>query len=698
MKTPCPFAHAFLAFLPLLALSAAGPPLARADAPGTRDPKVSEGAYIYPAPDGVIESEWLEERRADQLATRESFDAFIDFQFEDRYPESGIEWINRVVDDAGYSYKAVHYDHGNGVAVADVDGDGLLDLYFINQVGSNALYRNNGDGTFENMTEKAGLALADRIGVGASFADVDSDGLPDLFVTSVRDGNKLFLNQGDWRFEDVTLESGLNYRGHSSGAVFFDYDRDGHLDLFLTNVGEYTSTEYRKVRDDPAAAGREEGDFHFYSGYEDGFYGHLKPWRAERSILYRNNGDATFTEVSEQLGLIETGWNGDAVPFDANGDGWTDLYVADMQGHDDYWENRKGERFIKKTFSVFGKTPWGAMGVHAFDWEQDGDLDLYVTDMHSDMSKDLPPDLELEKRKADIQFPEAYLRSGGRSLYGNAFYQNQGGGSFEEISQENGAENYWPWGLSVADLNADGYEDAFVVSSMNYGFRYHPNALLINDGGERLREAEFILGAEPRDGGRTAIPWFELDAQGADRGHPVAREVLKDHPEVERISVWGALGGRSSAVFDIEGDGDLDIVTNDFHSEPTVLVSDLSESKPNFNYLKIELQGTASNREGFGAVVRVRAGGKTWTQLHNGKSGYLSQSSLPLYFGLGGAESAASITVEWPSGQTQTVEGPVASNQLLEIREPAGAPPIDRPAPPDADPEADRLPSEKHGH
>lgn len=639
---------------------------------GTRGLNASEGTIIHESPEGIIDSKWMKERRQAQLDTKENFETFVDFQFKDTYLNSGITWINRVVDDAGYSYKAVHYDHGNGLAVADVDGDGHLDIYFVNQIGSNALYRNKGDATFEEKTIQGNVGLSDRVCVSASFADYNNDGLPDLFVTSVKQGNKLFKNLGNFNFEDVTETSSLGHNGHSSGAIFFDYNRDGYLDLFLTNVGEYTNNEYRKTRNDPTAEGREPGEFHFYSGHKDGFFGHLKPWRAERSILYRNNGDETFTEVSEETKLIETGWNGDAVSVDVNNDGWLDLYVTDMQGHDEYWENQNGLTFAKKTFSVFGKTPWGAMGVHAFDWDQNGFLDIYITDMHSDMSYDLPPDIEEEKTKSDIQFPESYLRSGRQSIFGNAFYQNNGGGSFTEISDDNGAENYWPWGLSVGDLNADGYEDAFVVSSMNYGFRYHPNSLLINDNGKILRDAEFILGVEPREGERTAIPWFELDVLGADKNHSISLLVLRDRPETKKISVWGALGGRSSAIVDFDNDGDLDIVTNDFHSEPTLLISNLSETNPNLNYLKIHLEGTTSNRDGLGSLVRIEVAGQTYTQLYNGKSGYLSQSIAGMYFGLGSATSVESIRVDWPSGKIQTVAGPINSNQRIHIREEPG--------------------------
>ncbi len=137
--------------------------------------------------------------------------------------ESGIGFVHRIVEDAGIVYKAVHYDHGNGVSAADVDGDGRHDLYFSNQIGGGQLWRNAGGGRFEDVTAQAGVALKDRIGVTGSFADVDNDGDQDLFVTTVRMGNALFRNDWKGRFTDVTKQSGLEYAGHSSGAVFFDY-------------------------------------------------------------------------------------------------------------------------------------------------------------------------------------------------------------------------------------------------------------------------------------------------------------------------------------------------------------------------------------------------------------------------------------------------------------------------------------------
>ena len=269
-------------------------------------------------PEEVLDPPWLDGRAEAQLATAGELDVDLDFRFTDRLHESGITFVNRATDDSGKAYKPVHYDHGNGIAVADVDGDGRLDIYFTNQVGANELWRNLGGGEFDNVTHAAGVGLPDAISVTASFADTDNDGDADLFVTTVRGGNHLFVNDGSGHFTDATEVAGLGHVAHSSGAVFFDYNRDGLLDLFLCNVGIYSS-------DDRGPGG-------YYLGFADAFEGHLQPERRnERSILYENQGGNRFADVTEARGLADESWTGDASPIDANRDGWPDLYVLNMQ-------------------------------------------------------------------------------------------------------------------------------------------------------------------------------------------------------------------------------------------------------------------------------------------------------------------------------------------------------------------------------
>lgn len=608
---------------------------------------------VVAKPNSVLDPTWMNQRKTEQLATSEQFKIFHDFEFTDRLPQSEIDFVHKIVNDSGKEYVANHYDHGNGVAVADVDQDGLLDIYFTTQIGSNQLWHNLGNGKFEDWTARAGVALEKPIGVSASFADIDNDGDPDLYATSTRGGNFLFENDGTGIFTDITAQSGLQYNGHSSSATFFDFNRDGLLDIFLTNVGNFTTEEI--------------GEGGYYRGHKAAFARHLFPSQAEQSILYKNTGNNKFVDVSKAVELTDKSWSGDAHVTDLNEDGWPDLYIINMQGHDEYYENKEGKKFVRKSRDLFPATPWGAMGIGIFDQNNDGHMDVLVTDMHTDMwDKDLFIEYLPEKEKSKVaqekKMPPHYLDTDGNHILGNALFQNNGDGTFKEISDEVGAENFWPWGLSVGDLNADGYEDVFIASSMNLGFRYAINSVLLNNQGEGFLDSEFILGVEPRRAGRTAIPWFELDCDGKDRDHEACDE------RTGLVQVWGALGSRSSVLFDYDNDGDLDIITNDFNSEPLVLESDLTKQK-SIRFLKVRLIGSKSNRDGLGAKVVLQAGDRQFIRFHDGKSGYLSQSSMPLYFGLDNQEVIDKIEIDWPSGKKQTVAGPIKTNQTLTIKE-----------------------------
>jgi hypothetical protein len=601
----------------------------------------------FPDPDIGVTT--LNARARAQRASVDRFKVVYDFQFTDRVKESGITFVHRVVDDAAVAYKPVHYDHGNGIAVADVDGDGLPDIYFTNQIGGNQLWKNLGGGRFADVTKEAGVALADRISVTASFADVDNDGDEDLFVTTVRGGNVLFQNDGHGRFSDVSKAAGVDYVGHSSGAVFFDFDNDGLLDLYVCNVGHYTADE--------------RGRGGAFVGLADGFDGHLHADRSEAAILYKNLGGLRFRDVTKAMGLGDAGWSGDASVADLNDDGFPDLYTLNMQGSNHYFQNQGGKTFVDRTPQVFPRTPWGAMGIKFFDYDNDGRPDLLVTDMHSDMSLTVGP--EREKLKSRMAWTTEYLQGDDtKFIFGNAFFHNTGASRMEEMSDRVGIENYWPWGPSVGDLNADGWQDVFIASSMDYPHRYGINSLLLNNRGETFLDSEFILGIEPRRGGRTHTAWFDVDCS-----LPASVTIPPCKGRSGKITVMAPLGTRSSVLFDLDQDGDLDLVTNDFNSEPQVLVSNLAQRR-SVHWLAVALTGTASNRDALGARVRVTVGGRVLTQWHDGKSGYLSQSALPLYFGLGESTTIQSVEIMWPSGRAQVLISGLTPNTTLRVTEP----------------------------
>jgi len=563
----------------------------------------------------------LEERREKQRKEAASFGIFHDFTFTDKILESGITFKHHIVPIA----LSAQYDHGMGLAVADVDGDQKPDVYFVSQMGGNELWRNAGGGTFQDITDASGVAMKETLNIGASFADFDNDGDADLFVTTFEDGVRFFENDGTGKFQDMTDPRGLTaLDGHLSGAVVADFDNDGLLDLYVTSIGKFTD-------DDIAPAGYEYLSERPTRIYET-------PERAEKCFFLRNTG-MRFEEVTNAATRPCTPWSGDATAADLNKDRYPDLFAMNMFGDSRLYQNQKGMEFADKTSDYLGETPWGSMGAKFFDFDNDGDLDLYVTDMHSDMMYDQR--MDEEKKKSDMTgTPEA-----AGNVWGNAFYENQGGARFEEVSDALNLETYWPWGISVGDVNADGLQDVFVTGGMGFPSRYGINSLLLNDNGV-FRDAEFIVGIEPRKDGQFEIPWPVDDIPGE--------------------SLFGTLSSRSSAVFDIDGDGDLDIVTNEYNASPQILISDLTE-RTSVQFLKLRLVGTTSNKDGLGALVTLYTDKGRYSQYHDGKSGYLSQSSIPLYFGLS-TEVVRKIEIQWPSGKTQIVEN-TPLNKLLTIVE-----------------------------
>jgi hypothetical protein len=602
----------------------------------------------FPPKDLGLEA--LPGRQAKQLESASQFKVFHQFHFTDQLAQSGITFRNHAVTYATSRYMPNHYDHGTGISVADVDGDGLYDIYFVSQMGGNELWHNLGNGKFENITATAGVALKDRVNVSAAFGDVANTGHQDLYVTTVNEGNVLFQNDGQGHFKDITHEAGLDLVAHSSGAFFFDYDNDGLIDLVVCNVGVYTTAE----KDDQGV----------YVGMKDAFAGHLHPERFEHPVLYKNLGHYQFKDVSKEVGLNPQSWCGDATFADLKGDGWPGIYFLNMQGAGHYFENEGGKKFVDVTQSYFPRTPWGSMGLQFFDYDNDGRMDLLITDMHSDMMEEQSP--AQEKEKISAHSPDDQLgASADKFIFGDALYHNLGNGKFEEVSDKMGVEQLWPWGPSAGDLNADGFEDVFITAGMNFPFRYGINSLLLNNRGERFLDSEFLLGVEPRQ--KPYTPWFTMDCTNHVVLGPLGQVICGEHAEKVALSVPKA--SRSSIIFDLDNDGDLDIVTNDFNSEPMVLVSDLTQQKK-IHWLKILLVGSKSNRNGLGATVRLYSNGRTYMRYNNGKSGYLSQSVLPVYFGLDENEKIDRVEIAWPSGRKQVITKRLSENQTMTITEP----------------------------
>jgi enediyne biosynthesis protein E4 len=570
--------------------------------------------------------------------------------FLERARESGIDFhMSFLPREQGEHFKVNLYDHGCGVAVGDYDGDGRDDVYFVNQLGPNGLFRNKGDGTFENVTEKAGVAVGDRICVAATFADYDNDGRQDLFVTSTRGGNVLFHNNGDGTFTDVTEKAGLKHVGHAQTAVFFDYDNDGYLDLFVTYTAKWTLDLFDKSANYyPGAATLVE----------------LADSPREYNVLYHNNRDGTFTDVTETAKVAGKGWGGDVAVFDFNNDGYLDLFVTNMFGHCQLFRNNKDGTFTDVAKEFLGRTSFGAIGSKVFDLSNDGNLALLVMDMHSDMW--LPPDADPSsipppslKKKYPTALGMAYERMPNAKaknelfidkfkfrpedvLYGNTLFKKMPDGKYEEISDQANMETWWPWGIATGDFDNDGHEDVFLPSGMGYPYAYWPNALMMNNGNDTFTDRAADLGIEPPPDGRYLEE--KIGGKGAARS------------------------SRCAATADFRGDGRLDIVVNNFNDRAFYFRNNF----PRKNYVAFRLTGKLCNRDAVGALVKLYSGKEVMVRQVQGAGGYLSQSSKTLHFGLGDRQSVDRVEIHWPgwpADKYETIDHP-AINTLHQRTEP----------------------------
>ncbi len=558
---------------------------------------------------------------------------------------TGVAFENRLPEDTAFNIlNYLYYYNGGGVAAGDVNNDGLPDLYFSANLGPNRLYLNKGDYRFEDVTDRAGVGGAGEgpggWKTGVTMADVNGDGWIDIYVSAVsylgmHGHNVLYINNGDGTFSDRTREFGLEHVGYSTQAVFFDYDGDGDLDMYLLNHSTHTEraispSTSRTVRN--ARAG---------------------------DRLFRNDG-GHFTDVSEQAhiyGGVE-GFGLGVVASDLDGDGCPDLYIAnDFQENDFLYYNNCDGTFRESIVTATGHTSRFSMGVDAADVDNDGRPDVAVLDMLPDQERILKTSASAES----FTIFEMRLRAGYHPQYArNTLQLNRGRRRFSDIGYLAGVEaTDWSWAPLFADLDNDGRKDLFVTN----GIYRRPNDLdYINYVGNDAMQASL------RDG----ITAKNLTLLKHMPQVPIPNYAFHNNGDLtftNMANAWGLAqpGFSNGAVYvDLNHSGALDLVVNNVNAPAAIYRNRAREVNHNA-YLTVALRGTGANTAGIGAKVIIEeGGGRTQLLEQMPTRGFQSSVDPRLHFGLGGDQQIDSLLVVWPDRRYQVLTN-VAINRTLTL-------------------------------
>jgi hypothetical protein len=557
-------------------------------------------------------------------------------------------------------------DNGSGVALGDVDGDGLCDIYFCKLEGPNALYRNLGDWKFEDITAKAGVACASDLSTGAVLADLDGDGDLDLLVNSIGGGTRCFLNDGKGRFTEHTA-SGLSRKFGSTSLALADVDGDGDLDLYVANYRTDTyrdSPPYLKIQyevDNGKVTIRPEDRFYGVMKGKDGF---MLVERGEADFLYLNDGKGRFTPVSWTGGTFrdEDGrplaappqyWGLSAMFRDINGDGAPDLYVCNdfRFSPDQIWINDGRGGFQALPRLAMRNMSMSSMGIDFADINRDGHVDFFVADMlsrehkrrHTQRVNVLPDLMALPFGVIDNR-PEVMR---------NTLYLNRGDTTFAEIAQLSGLHaSEWSWCPIFLDVDLDGYEDLLISTGNGHD-------VIDSDGSARLEELT------PPGKPLKALPHFPplLTPNFAFRNR--GDLTFEDASKAWGFDWTGISHGMALA--DLDNDGDLDVVVNNLNAPAGIYRNETSAPR-----LAVRLKGAAPNRDGIGAIIKVTGGSAPQSQEMISGGRYLSGDDSMRVFAAGTLTNELRVEVGWRSGRSSVVAG-ARPNFIYEIDETAAS-------------------------
>jgi len=566
---------------------------------------------------------------------------------------SGVDFVNRIEERADFNILVDEFMYnGGGVGLGDFDGDGLADLYFAGNVEGNRLYLNRGDFHFEDVTKASGTAAADVWSSSITTLDFDNDGQLDIYVSATHDAdparrrNKLFLNQGPGtdgipRFVDEAATYGLADTGHTTQTVFFDYDRDGDLDLYLLHdiyILQRSSTIKSKVTDGSSPT---------------------------TDKLLRNNGDGTYTDVSHEAGIHYEGFGLSIAVVDINRDDYPDLYISnDFITNDVLYVNNGDGTFTNRIGDYLRHQSYSSMGSDVADVNGDGLLDIMTLDMLPHTNQRVKQMLPMNR----YNFYELLEQRGYEMQYvRNCLQINNGRGPdgdyrFSDLSLMAGvAATDWSWSVLLADYDNDRRKDIFIsngfprdVTDMDFAEFRSGNESLFADTSELLAQIP-----------RVKIRNFLYHNRGNLYFDDVSEAWGFEAPSFSNGAAYG----------DLDNDGDLDLVVNNINDPAFVYENRAAQQYPERRSLRVTFEGPPLNKGGIGALVTLEYDGHLDYYEHYPTRGYISCMAPFVLFGLGEAAVVDRLTVRWPDGREQVLED-VPADQPLQLDYTAARPPV----------------------